>query len=89
MISIIIFGLYNTRGHKLRFPAFEKAQFVTALGIIRHRHCQPFRWLFRGKCACTEKRSFHRLPVRVRTQTGKDHEYEEVLKILKNQAENL
>ncbi len=25
--------LYNAHGHKLRFPTFEKAQFVTALGI--------------------------------------------------------
>jgi hypothetical protein len=24
---------YNTHGHKLRFPAFEKAQFVTECGI--------------------------------------------------------
>jgi hypothetical protein len=24
-------------GYKLRFPAFEKAQFVTALGINAHR----------------------------------------------------
>jgi parvulin-like peptidyl-prolyl isomerase len=28
------FLLYNAHGHKLRFPLFEKAQFVTALGII-------------------------------------------------------
>jgi hypothetical protein len=27
-------GVYNTHGHKLRFPLFEKTQFVTALGII-------------------------------------------------------
>jgi len=27
--------LYNAHGHKLRSPAFEKAQFVTALGIIQ------------------------------------------------------
>lgn len=26
-------GKYNAHGHKLRSPAFEKAQFVTALGI--------------------------------------------------------
>ena len=31
MIDII--RLYNAHGHKLCFPAFEKAQFVTALGI--------------------------------------------------------
>jgi len=33
----IIWGwsvIYNAHGHKLRFPAFEKPQFVTALGII-------------------------------------------------------
>ncbi len=29
---------YNTHGHKLRFPAFEKAQFVTECGIASHRH---------------------------------------------------
>jgi hypothetical protein len=26
--------LYNAHGHKLRLPTFEKAQFVTALGIV-------------------------------------------------------
>jgi len=26
--------IYNAHGHKLRSPAFEKAQFVTALGIV-------------------------------------------------------
>jgi len=28
------YWLYNAHGHKLRFPPFKKAQFVTALGII-------------------------------------------------------
>ncbi len=35
---------YNTHGHKLRFPAFEKAQFVTECGISqqrRHRRHRP------------------------------------------------
>ncbi len=26
--------IYNAHGHKLRFPTFKKAQFVTALGIV-------------------------------------------------------
>jgi hypothetical protein len=36
MIATEIFmrSLYNTHGHKLRFPSSKKAQFVTALGII-------------------------------------------------------
>ncbi len=29
-----LYCLYNAHGHKLRFPTFEKAQFVTALGIV-------------------------------------------------------
>ncbi len=29
--------IYNAHGHKLRFPTFEKAQFVTALGIAHDR----------------------------------------------------
>lgn len=28
-------GYINALGHKLRFPTYEKAQFMTALGIIR------------------------------------------------------
>jgi hypothetical protein len=28
-------GCINALGHKLRFPTYEKAQFMTALGIIR------------------------------------------------------
>ena len=28
-----IIYVYNAHGHKLRFPASKKAQFVTALGI--------------------------------------------------------
>jgi hypothetical protein len=31
---------YNTHGHKLRFPAFEKAQFVTECGIDARRQPQ-------------------------------------------------
>jgi hypothetical protein len=27
-------GFYDAHGHKLRFPTFEKAQFVTAMGIV-------------------------------------------------------
>jgi len=30
--------LYNAHDHKLRFPAFEKAQFMTALGITFEIH---------------------------------------------------
>jgi len=37
-------GSYNTHGHKLRFPAFEKAQFVTECGIAVHF---PYRLILR------------------------------------------
>jgi hypothetical protein len=31
----------NAHGHKLQFPAYEKAQFVTALGINGLYHLHP------------------------------------------------
>jgi hypothetical protein len=42
---------YNAHGHKLRFPTFEKAQFVTAMGIFQESLrtlCAP--WLM-GICS--------------------------------------
>jgi hypothetical protein len=38
---------YNTHGHKLRFPAFEKAQFVTECGIKCKASHQPQSGLFK------------------------------------------
>ncbi len=42
---------YNAHGHKLRFPAFEKPHFVTALGILsgfRFEGRSPARGLWLG-----------------------------------------
>jgi hypothetical protein len=37
--------IYNARGHKLRIPTLEKAQFVTVTGIIK---MLEFLWKYTG-----------------------------------------